>query len=153
MGLLVRLFPTENFSELLSSKFKDGTTVEVFSLRSLLTNMSLSAEHPSLKFCLNQKSVYTVWLQRCMWPEEKGLFWYDKKKLIMAIPQWREEMYLSNMTLKRRVKILVCLFLVPFQERRICAILQQEILGHPEVEILPKYSLYGFPTKPIQWAK
>ena len=122
MGFLVRLFTTENFSELLSSKVQgytslDSTTVEFF-LWEAFSPMCFSSELPSLKFSQNQKGVYIVWLQRCLWPEEKGLFQYDKKKLIMAIPQWREEMYLSIRSLKRWEMIIVCLFLVLFSGKK-----------------------------------
>ena len=157
MGFLVRLFTTENFSELLSSKVQgytslDSTTVEFF-LWEAFSPMCFSSELPSLKFSQNQKGVYIVWLQRCLWPEEKGLFQYDKKKLIMAIPQWREEMNLSNRSLKRWEMIIVCLFLVLFQERRICAILQQEILWHPEVVILQSiwFSIWAHSVSKIRY--
>ena len=123
----------------------DSTTVEVLSLRSLLTIVPFCwASQPKI---LAKECLYCLTSTPPLAQRARALSIWQKEM------QWREEMYLSIRSLKRRVKIIVCLFIVPFQERRICAILQQEILGHPEVTILQSiwFSIWAHSVSKIRY--
>ena len=151
MGLLVRLFPTENFSELLSSKFKDGTTVEVF-----------FSEKPSHQY------VPFRWAsQPKILPESKerlyGLTsalhvtWRERTLLI-----WQKETYNGHTAVKRRDVFVQHDFEETSEDFSLlvsCAFSGKKDMCKKSLDIerLQYYQstvyMYGFPSKPIQWAK